>query len=97
MHILSVDQFDQSALNRLFVKTLDFKKKYQTKEGQRELSQLQSGKQMCSFFFEASTRTRISFELAAQRIGMGVVTTADASISSVKKRRNLGRYHKIIK
>jgi aspartate carbamoyltransferase catalytic subunit len=89
MNVISVNQFDKKALNDLFVKTLDFKKKYQTKEGREELLRLQPGKQMCSFFFEASTRTRVSFELAAQRIGMGVVSTADASLSSVKKGETL--------
>ncbi len=89
MNVISVNQFDKKSLNDLFVKTSEIKKKYQTKEGREELLKLQSGKQMCSFFFEASTRTRVSFELAAQRIGMGVVSTADASISSVKKGETL--------
>lgn len=89
MNVISVNQFDKKALNDLFVKTLEIKKKYQSKEGRDELLKLQPGKQMCSFFFEASTRTRVSFELAAQRIGMGVISTADASISSVKKGETL--------
>ena len=89
VNVISVNQFDKKALECLFVKTLDIKKKYQTEEGREELLRLQPGKQLCSFFFEASTRTRVSFELAAQRIGMGVVSTADASISSVKKGETL--------
>lgn len=96
MHILSVDQFNKEFLNSFFTKVLDFKKKYQTTEGKEYLSKLQQKKQMCSFFFEPSTRTRISFELAAQRLGMGVVSTADANVSSIKKGETLEDTIKLI-
>jgi len=96
MNVLSVDQFNKETLNKLFIKVSDFKEKYQTKEGREELFQLQFGKQMCSFFFEPSTRTRLSFELAARRLGMGVVTTEDAKNSSTAKGETLEDTIKIV-
>lgn len=96
MNVLSVDQFDKKTLDKLFIKVSDFKKKYQTKEGREGLFQLQFGKQMCSFFFEPSTRTRISFELAARRLGMGIVTVEDAKNSSTAKGETLEDTIKIV-
>ena len=89
MNVLSVDQFSKESLDKLFIKVSDFKQKYQTEEGRKELFQRQMAKQMCSFFFEPSTRTRTSFELAARRLGMGVTTTEDAKNSSSAKGESL--------
>ncbi|MCW1949204.1 MAG: aspartate carbamoyltransferase [Candidatus Shapirobacteria bacterium] len=96
MNVLSVDQFSKETLDKLFIKVSDFKQKYQTKEGRDHLFRLQFGKQMCSFFFEPSTRTRISFELAARRLGMGVVTVEDAKNSSTVKGETLEDTIKIV-
>lgn len=43
-----------------------------------------AGKAVCTLFFEPSTRTRSSFQLAATRLGADVLNV-DASTSSVKK------------
>lgn len=43
-----------------------------------------AGRALCTLFFEASTRTRSSFQLAAQRLGMDVLNF-DAGTSSTKK------------
>ncbi|MBB5015909.1 aspartate carbamoyltransferase catalytic subunit [Rehaibacterium terrae] len=43
-----------------------------------------AGQAFCTLFFEASTRTRSSFQLAAQRLGMDVLNF-DASTSSTRK------------
>lgn len=96
MNILSVDQFSRESLNKLFIKVSEIKEKYRTREGREELFKLQFGKQMCSFFFEPSTRTRISFELAARRLGMGVVTVEDAKNSSTSKGETLEDTIKIV-
>lgn len=42
------------------------------------------GKLLVNFFFEHSTRTRLSFEIAAKRMGMEVVNV-DIALSSLKK------------
>lgn len=42
------------------------------------------GRTLCTLFFEASTRTRCSFQLAGQRLGMDVLNV-DVSTASTKK------------
>jgi len=43
-----------------------------------------AGRTLCTLFFEASTRTRCSFQLAGQRLGMDVLNV-DISTASTKK------------
>jgi aspartate carbamoyltransferase catalytic subunit len=47
------------------------------------------GSIMATLFLEPSTRTRLSFESAMQRLGGGVITVADASTSSSAKGESL--------
>ncbi|HBF23847.1 MAG TPA: hypothetical protein DDW23_08565 [Planctomycetes bacterium] len=47
------------------------------------------GKIIASVFEEPSTRTRLSFEVAAQRLGAGVITVADPATSSRVKGESL--------
>ena len=47
------------------------------------------GKIMATLFFEPSTRTRFSFEAAIQRLGGGLISAPDMSISSTKKGETL--------
>ena len=50
----------------------------------RDARQVLAGIAVCTLFFEASTRTRMSFQLAAQRLGADVLNF-DASTSSARK------------
>lgn len=50
---------------------------------------LLKGQVVASLFFEPSTRTRLSFETAIQRLGGKIVGFSDASSSSVKKGESL--------
>lgn len=50
---------------------------------------LLEGKIVASLFFEPSTRTRLSFETAIQRMGGRIVGFSDASSTSVKKGESL--------
>lgn len=47
------------------------------------------GKVVAALFFEPSTRTRLSFESAALRLGGSVISVADASTTSTKKGETL--------
>lgn len=47
-----------------------------------------NGKEVCNAFFEPSTRTRCSFEIAAKRLGLTVINF-DAKTSSTKKGESL--------
>ncbi len=52
-------------------------------------SDLLKGKILATLFFEASTRTRLSFESSMQRLGGSAIGFAEAEIASVKKGENL--------
>jgi aspartate carbamoyltransferase catalytic subunit len=54
-----------------------------------ERSRLMDGKVLASLFFEPSTRTRLSFETAMQRLGGGVITIAGQEGSSLIKGETL--------
>ena len=47
------------------------------------------GKIMATLFFESSTRTRFSFEAAIQRLGGGVISAPDMSVTSTTKGETL--------
>lgn len=79
-HIVSIKQFHNlRILNRLFALA---DKLQHMPPGQKPLS----GKTLATIFFEPSTRTRLSFEIAMYKMGGNVLTTenAQASSSSVK-------------
>jgi len=59
----------------------------QSRQSMRE-SALLRGRTMVNLFFESSTRTRTSFELAGQRLGTTVINMA-VDVSSVKKGETL--------
>ena len=51
-----------------------------------KLAQRHMGRQMVSLFYEPSTRTRGSFELASAKLGMGLFSTENArEFSSASK------------
>jgi aspartate carbamoyltransferase catalytic subunit len=52
-------------------------------------SEMLKGKILATLFFEPSTRTRLSFETAMQKLGGSTIGFAEAEIASVKKGENL--------
>ena len=89
-HILRSQQFDRPSLERLFAEVGVVAKMLQTPDGRRELRNKLTGRIMCTLFYEPSTRTRISFETAAHRLGMDVITTENAAeFSSAAKGETL--------
>lgn len=51
--------------------------------------ELLKGRIVATLFFEPSTRTRLSFETAANRLGAKVISITDAKVSSVSKGETL--------
>ncbi len=82
-HIISARQFDQTTLQIIFKLTDRLKAR---KYDNRRLA----GKIMASLFYEPSTRTRLSFESAMQKLGGKVISTENAGeFSSVVKGETL--------
>lgn len=78
-HILSAEQFNPEQLAELFVQADEFRDRDQTIASRREVMQSHTGRIMLSMFYEPSTRTRFSFEIAATKLGIGVVGTENAA------------------
>ncbi|MCY4147448.1 MAG: aspartate carbamoyltransferase [Chloroflexi bacterium] len=87
-HILSVDQFRRRDLDILFQAATSIRKRIRTHD--RGLTELCAGKVMASLFFEASTRTDMSFQAAMRRLGGDVIAVSNGvRFSSMYKGENL--------
>jgi len=92
-HVLNGKQFaDKALLERLFKKA----KELEDADVKGQTSKLLAGKIVATVFYETSTRTRLSFESAALRLGAGVITMADPKTSSASKGESLEDSVKII-
>ena len=79
--LVSIDQCTKEDILRI----LDNAKKFEENPNQRLLE----GKVAATLFFEPSTRTRLSFETAVNRLGGRVIGFQDASTSSSSKGESL--------
>ncbi len=87
-HIISVDQFQHEDLEILFNATKSIRRRIRTHD--RGLTELCAGKVMASLFFEASTRTDMSFQAAMRRLGGDVIAVSNGvQFSSMYKGENL--------
>jgi aspartate carbamoyltransferase catalytic subunit len=59
-------------------------------------SDICKGKIMASLFFEPSTRTRLSFEAAMQRLGGSVISVVDAKVTSLAKGESISDMARIV-
>jgi len=72
-------------LDRVEIETiLDRAKSFQPQQTQSRKSDMLRGRMIVNLFFEASTRTRTSFEIAAKRLGADAISIT-AYGSSVDK------------
>lgn len=78
--LISIDQLSLENIGQIHNLAQSFFHKKSDSEFQQNLA----GKILVNFFFENSTRTRTSFEIAAKRMGAKVVNI-DISLSSLKK------------
>jgi aspartate carbamoyltransferase catalytic subunit len=81
--IISIKDFSKEEINHVF-KTARTMEPLVAKG-----SDMLKGKILATLFFEASTRTRLSFESSMQRLGGSTIGFAEAETASVKKGENL--------
>jgi len=81
--IISIKDFSREEINHIFKVAKDME--HAATHG----SQALQGKILATLFFEASTRTRLSFESAMHKLGGSTIGFAEAEIASVKKGENL--------
>ena len=84
-HLLSIDQLDREAIVRILDTAESFRE-----VGTRVIKKVPAlrGRTVVNLFYENSTRTRISFEIAAKRLSADVINFATAG-SSVAKGESL--------
>lgn len=78
-HILTAEQFDHDQMIRLFTQADHFRREDRSIVTRRKNMKRHSGRVMLSMFYEPSTRTRFSFEIAAVKLGIAVVGTENAA------------------
>jgi len=83
--ILNTAQFSLQELNLIMNTAANFEKRVKNGEVIRNME----GQVVASLFFEPSTRTRLSFETAINRLGARVINIANAASSSVAKGESL--------
>ena len=84
--ILHGNQFSKKEIDTLIKIASDFEKELK----RRDALSLLKGKILATLFYEPSTRTRLSFEAAMQRLGGGVIGMGSVESSSVAKGETLG-------
>lgn len=83
--IINTAQFSLQELDLIMNAAAGFEKR--VKDG--EVIKNMEGQVVAALFFEPSTRTRLSFETAANRLGARVITVASAASSSAAKGESL--------
>jgi len=83
--ILDGAQFTRDEIERITAVAEDFRQRLERRPG----LDLMRGYVLATLFFEPSTRTRLSFETAMQRLGGGVVGFSSAESSSTSKGETL--------
>ncbi|MFT6077452.1 MAG: aspartate carbamoyltransferase catalytic subunit, partial [Rickettsiales bacterium] len=79
-NLISINDLSDADLSSILTKS----KKHFKNNRKRVFKAILKGKTLINFFFENSTRTRTSFEIAAKNLGANVVNI-DISLSSLKK------------
>jgi len=78
-HVLTARQFDRSELGDIFDNADYMRANSRRMAARRKLAQRHAGAMMAALFYEPSTRTRMSFDSAAKRLGMSVIETENAA------------------
>ncbi|AWD32326.1 Aspartate carbamoyltransferase catalytic subunit [Candidatus Kinetoplastibacterium sorsogonicusi] len=91
-HLLSIDQFDRDSVEKLF-RIADMMKPITTRQ---KICRVLEGAVLGNLFFEASTRTRVSFGAAFCRLGGSVCDTTGFTFSSMAKGESISDTSKVI-
>ncbi len=91
-HVLSVEQFSVEQLRKLF----DTAEKLEEVAKGNVTTKLLNGAILANLFFEASTRTRMSFHSAFARLGGDICDTTGFSFSSISKGESLSDTARVI-
>ncbi|MBS3132575.1 aspartate carbamoyltransferase [Candidatus Woesearchaeota archaeon] len=89
-HILAISDFTKEELLRII------KVAGEVDKDREKHKDLLRGKIAATLFFEASTRTRMSFQAAMQRLGGSIIGFSDVSMTSIKKGESLPDTIKIV-
>lgn len=93
MHILTGSQFaNKDILDKIFKKAAEL----QEADSKGGMEKTLAGKVVATVFYETSTRTRLSFESAAIKLGAGVISISDPKTSSASKGESLEDAIKVI-
>ncbi len=84
-HLISIDDLSKSDILRILDRAEEFE---DVARGERKLRILE-GKILANLFFEPSTRTRMSFEVAMKRLGGDVINMTAQEASSIAKGETL--------
>ena len=85
-HILTAEQFSKKDLAYISIYAIELQRKYITPS----FFSLLNGRILASSFFEASTRTRLSFEAAMNKLGGRVISTVGFQFSFYEQRGESG-------
>jgi aspartate carbamoyltransferase catalytic subunit len=77
-HILTAEQFTPDELGALFLSADNFRELDQNIANKQEVMRRHFGRLGITMFYEPSTRTRLSFEAAAAKLGISVLGTENA-------------------
>lgn len=80
-HLLSIDDLEAPDIDNLFNRADFFARQFRKVD---KSVPLLNGRTIINLFFEPSTRTHVSFEIAAKRLGADVVNVATGNLSSIK-------------
>ncbi|HUS19327.1 MAG TPA: aspartate carbamoyltransferase catalytic subunit [Terriglobales bacterium] len=86
--LLDIERLSVEDISSLLAETRQMDAARANKEARRKLGNQFSGKRVALLFYEASTRTRVSFEYASKTLG-AMTTIVSAAYSSIEKGESL--------
>ena len=86
--LLDIEHLPASDIQSIIKKAAQFKAGLKNKSSRKRLNELLAGRRVALLFYEASTRTRVSFEFAAKNLG-AMTSVVTAAASSIEKGESL--------